>query len=263
MLPGSSGRWIAALLLLGATLVAVGCSGSDDAADATVEPTETPTPTQAITAASPADLASYRYTLTVSILPSLLDTSEAPAGLPLDQEIHLAIQGERVNPDREHAVTSADLGFLQVSTETVVIGDRRWIREANGAWTEGAGTALESFAGLDFRPSALFADDAGQYDEVARRLNDYEWVEEDLFGVPTRHFTLDQQAFLDLFQGENDVLPVELDATLSAEIWLERDLGTPVSLRVVGVDSSGAEVVHLELDLMDLNSEDIKVEAPE
>ena len=75
--------------------------------------------------------------------------------------------------------------------------------------------------------------------------------------------TIGQQAFLDLFQGENDVLPVEVDATLSAEIWLERDLGTPVSLRVVGVDSSGAEVVRLELDLMDLNSEDITVEAPE
>ncbi len=252
-------------LLTAALLVGLLVGGCDDAGDAggTAEPTETPTPTLAITAASPADLTSYRYTVTVSMLPSILDTSEAPAGLPLDQEIRLAIQGERVNPDREHAVTSADLGFLQVDSETIVIGDRRWLREGSGAWKEGASSGLESFAGLDFRPSVLFVDDAGQYDEVARRLNDYEWVEEDLFGIPTRHFTLDQQAFLELFQGEADVIPVAVDATLSAEIWLERDIGTPVRLLVSGVDSAGDEVVRLELDLMDLNAEDIQVEAPE
>ncbi|MGE3960727.1 MAG: hypothetical protein AB7F65_03495 [Dehalococcoidia bacterium] len=252
-------------LLLGcvaAMALAFGACGGDGS-DATAEPTETPTPTQVIQAASPADLASYRYDLTVSILTSLLDTSQAPSGLPLDGEIRLAVQGERVNPDREHSVASADLGFLQVNTEAIVIGERRWLREPDGTWREGATSPLEAFAGLDFRPSVLFADDAGQYDEIARRLNEYEWVEEDLFGIPTRHFTLDEDAFISLFESEEDILPMELDATLTAEIWLERDLGTPVQLRVVGVDADGAEVIRLDLGLRDLNAEDIAVTPPE
>lgn len=256
-------RRFAHALLTGAILVGLvtlGCTG-DDEDGPTAVPTETPTPTETLTAASPADLTSYRYSVNVSLLPSILDVSEAPEGLPLDTPIRIVIDGERVNPDREHATTSADMGFLQVATETIVVGDRRWLREGNGSWKEGAASGLESFAGLDFRPSVLFADDEGQYDAVARELEGYDWVEDEVAGVPARRFTLSQDEFFALFQ-QNQVLPVEVDATLTAEIWLARDLGTPVQLRVVGTNEAGEEVVRLELALRDLNAEDITVEPP-
>lgn len=252
--------FLATALLAG--LLTLGCSGDgDDEGSSTAEATETPTPTETLEAASPADLTSYRYSVDVSLLLSILDTSEAPEGLPLDAPVRITIDGERVNPDREHASTTADLGFLQVETETIVVGDRRWLREGNGAWKEGAASGLESFAGLDFRPSVLFADDEGQYDAVAQQLEEYEWVEEDVDGIPARRFTLDEDEFFRLFQQDN-VLPVEVDATLTADIWLARDLGTPVRLLVVGTDEAGDEVVRLELSLRDLNAEDIAVEAP-
>lgn len=243
-----------------AGLIAVGCAGDEEEAPAS--PTGTAAPTEMLAAASPADLASYRYSVDVSLLPSILDTTEAPANLPLDGPVRVVIDGERVNPGRERTRTSADMGFLQIETETIVIDGQRWIREADGTWKEGAASGLESFAGLDFRPSVLFADDEGQYAEVARQLEDYDSVEEDVSGTPTRRFTLDQDEFFRLFQEQGNVLPTEVDATLTADIWLERDLGTPVQLRVVGTDASGEEVVRLELTLSDLNAEEITVEPP-
>jgi len=251
---------LAAAILVG--LATLGCTGGgDDEAASTAEPTETPTPSETLTAASPADLTSYRYSVNVSLLPSILDVSEAPEGLPLDSPIRITIDGERVNPDREHATTTADMGFLQVRTESIVVGEQRWLREGNGSWKEGAASGLESFAGLDFRPSVLFADDEGQYDLVARQLEDYEWVEEEVEGIPTRRFTLDEDEFFALFQ-QDHVLPLEVDANLTADIWLARELGTPVRLLVVGTSDAGDEVVRLELALRDLNAEDIAVEAP-
>lgn len=251
---------LATALLIG--LVTLGCTGGgDDEGVSTADATETPTPVEEVAAASPADLTSYRYSVDVSLLPSILDVSEAPDGLPLDSPIRIVIDGERVNPDRERATTTADMGFLQVETETILVGQQRWLREGDGGWKEGAASGLESFAGLDFRPSVLFADDEGQYDIVARELEGYDSVEEDVEGIPTRRFTLDEDEFFRLFQQDN-VLPIEVDATLTADIWLARDLGTPVRLLVVGTDDAGGEVVRLELALRDLNAEDIAVEAP-
>lgn len=254
-------RLASLVVIASAMFIFGGCSG-DGEGDSTAPPTETPTPTETLPAASPADLDSYRYAVTVTMLPTVLDTSEAPDGLPLDQPIRIEMEGERVNPDREHVRTSADLSFIAVETETVTIGERRWVREGTRSWQEGGSSALEAFAGMDFRPSTLFADDAGQYNEVAARLQEYDWVEDDRDGIPTRRFTLDQEAFYDLFQSTGRVLPAEVDATLTAEIWLERDSGTPVGLLVVGTDESGEEVLRLDLRLWDLDSSEIEVEPP-
>lgn len=239
-------------------LFAVACS-SDDGAPT---PTATPPATDTVVAASPADLASYRFSVEVRMLPTVLDVSEAPAGLLLDQFLTITIEGEWQNPDREHAFTTADLVFLQVSTETVSIGDRRWLREDNRPWVEGGSSPLEAYAALGFRPSILFAEDEGRYDELARALNEYPWEEEDVRDAPARRFTLDDVAFHELFLGPNTVLPAEINATLSADIWLDRDLGTPVRMTVVGVDEAGKEILRLHMELWDFDAGDIEIEPP-
>ena len=239
-------------------LVATACSADDGAPT----PMETPTATESVVAASPAELASYRFSVQVRMLPTVLDVSEAPAGLVLDQFLTISIEGERQNPDREHAFTTADLVFLQVSTETISIGNRSWLREGNRPWIEGGSSPLEAYAALGFRPSILFAEDENRYDELARALNTYPWDEDEVRGAPARRFTLDDTAFQELFLGPNTVLPQEINATLSAEIWLDRDLGTPVRMTVVGVDEAGKEVVRLHMELWDFDAGDIEIEPP-
>ena len=196
------------------------------------------------------------------MLPTVLDVSEAPPGMQLDQFLSISIEGEWQNPDREHAFTSADLVFLQVNTETIAIGDRRWLREGNRPWIEGGSSPLEAYAALGFRPSALFANDGNRYDELARALNEYPWEEEEIRGAPARRFTLDDAAFKELFLGPNTVLPAEINATLSADIWLDSELGTPVRMTVVGVDETGQEVVRLHMELWDFDAGDIEIEPP-
>ncbi len=239
--------------------LAAACSDDDGAADSTAE---TPSGTPTVVAASPADLASYRFSVDVRMLPTVLDVSEAPAGLALDQFLSIKIEGERQNPDREHAFTTADLVFLKVNTETITIGDRRWLREDNRPWMEGGSSPLEAYAALGFRPSILFAEDENRYDDLARSLNEYPWEEDEIHGMPARRFVLDNAAFHELFLGPNTVLPTQIHATLSAEIWLDRALGTPVRLTVTGVDDAGEEILQLEIELWDFDSGGIKIEPP-
>lgn len=237
-------------------LVACGDNDGEDEASQTLPPTET------LVTSSPADLASYRFEIDVWIMPSVLDTSEAPSGLSLDKPITLTIDGERLNPDREHAHTTANLNFLQIETESIAVGDRMWIREGSRPWEEGGSSILATYVGADFRPSVLFADDVGQYDLIAEQLRSYPSTEESLEGVPTRRFTLDQEAFYKLFQSDGVVLPTELNATLSAEIWVEQERGVPLRLEVVGVDEASDEVIRLAVRLFDLDTDDIQIEPP-
>ena len=247
-------------ILVGAmlALLAAACSADDGAPT----PTETPPATETVVASSPADLASYRFSVEVRMLPTVLDVSEAPPGMQLDQFLSISLEGEWLNPDRERAITMADLVFLQVSTETISIGDRRRLREGNRPWVEGGSSPLEAYAALGFRPSVLFANDGNRYDELARGLNEYPWEEEEIRGAPARRFTLDDAAFTELFLGPNTVLPAEINATLSADIWLDSELGTPVRMTVVGVDEAGEEVVRLHMELWDFDSGDIAIEPP-
>lgn len=248
---------LAVLAILGAAVLAA-CGGDDDPAAA---PEETPTPGETVVASSPSSLQSYRYTVEIRAMPSVLDTSEAPDGLELDREIRLSVQGERVNPDSERVHTVADLGFIQIQTETVRIGDRRWLREGTRPWDEGDTSALDVYAATDYRPAAIFAEDDGRYEELARALEGYPWTEEDVRGVPARRFDLDEQAFHDLFQARG-ALPIAATGSVTASIWLERDRGVPVRLHVVGVDDTGEEIARIEVELFDLDAEEIEVEPP-
>lgn len=239
-------------------LAGAGCGGGDPEATSTAEAS----PTLTVTATSPADLASYRYRVDISLTAAALDTTQAPSGLPMDRPLTIEMSGERINPDREQTTTTADLGFIRVETESVWIGTTRWIREGDRPWKEGGVSALETFAAVDFRPAALYVDDQGQYDTMARRLQDLPWADEDLDGVPVRHFTLDADAFVEIFLVGSNLDPSNLTANLVGEVWLERDRGTPVRTLIVGTDAGGAEVFRLEMRLFDLDTDDIVIEAP-
>ena len=258
----SSSGWRGALVLVVLSIVAVGLAGSrGDGEGSAPTPNPTGAPTQLIAAASPQDLQSYRYSVSLLLQPSALPGT--PPDWPADQELHVAVQGEWVHPDREHTVSSVDLGIgTAVQTESIRIGDQSWMRVGSGPWREAAGDPLQGVAGLDFSPAALFADDSAAYGVIAQRLAEHPWTEETVQGIATRRFSFTEAEFYEIFEGQQDLLPVEVDAEITAELWLSVELGVPVSVVLRGRSAAGVEILVLQLDLWDLNAEEIAVEPP-
>ncbi len=174
----------------------------------------------------------------------------------------MTIEGRRVNPDREHSQSTVEIGPLVVNVETIQIGDQQWVREGTRPWAESAGGAMEILGGTDFRPATLFAEDPAEYAALGERLAQHPSSSVMLDGHATLHFTFTQQEFFDIFQGQADIVPPDVDAILSAEVWLSEASGVPVRLLVVGESTDGTEVLRLELNLTDLNDSTIEVEPP-
>lgn len=261
--PGPRGRLRRALAGVLAALAAgalVACNGGGE--EATPEPTPTTAPPQLIAAASPQELQSYRYSVSLLLLPAALP--ETPSDWPADQQLRVAVQGEWTQPDRERSTSSVDLGIgAAIETESIRVGDQHWIRIGNGPWRESSRSDLESTAGLDFSPSVLFADDAAAYEMVAQRLSEHPWTEETVKGIATRRFTFTEAEFNEIFAGEEELLPIEVDAEISAEMWLSVEFGTPVSVILRGHSRAGEEILLLQLDLWDMNARDIAIEPPQ
>ena len=251
-------RWLVPLILAAGLLI--GCSDDDGSTDATTTPEPTPTAGVGLLVTSPASLDSYRYTVSVVALLGALstDTPEALAG----ETAMVTLQGSRVNPDREHSDSLVEIGPLAVRVETIQIGERQWVREGTRPWDESGGGAMEVLGGIDFRPATLFAEDASEYATLGERLATFPSSSVMLDDQATRYFKFTQQEFLDIFQGEGDIVPPDVDAILAAEVWLSEAIGVPVRLLVIGESTDGVEVIRVELDITDLNDPTIKIEPP-
>ncbi|MDA1010438.1 MAG: hypothetical protein DWG80_05705 [Chloroflexi bacterium] len=247
----------AAIGAIAAGLLA-GCSDSDAPAD--TDASTTPTAAPVVLVASPSSLASYRYEVTVTALLGAL-SAEAPEALST-QTATITVEGSRLNPDREQSRSLVEIGPLSVEVETIRIGEQQWVREGTRPWTESVGGGMDVLGGADFRPAALFAEDPAEYVALGERLAGYPSSEVMLEGIPARHFTFTEEEFFAVFQNQGDIVPPSVDATLSAEVWLSRELGTPIRLVVVGTATDESEVIRLEMDILDLNDPAIEVEPP-
>lgn len=267
-------RWqrlasMAVVGLLGATLIA--CDSGDSApattatATATVGASSTAEGNAAsdFAAQSPESLDAYRYDVTVTLAAAALDTSQAPAGLPLDGDFRIEMTGEVVNPGRERSETSIDLGFLAIATETIRIDGQEWTRQSGGTWEAGTSAGgADALIGTNFSPASIFTTDADfSYDELTARLETHSWLDEDVEGIATRHYTFTQEEFYEVFATDQRVLPEDIDATFSTDIWISKEFGVPVKLVIIGTASDGTEVMRLEMLLTDLNGE-IAIEPP-
>lgn len=242
-----------------AAVALVACSGDDGGEEAEADAEATETPSEGFMAAPPSSLASYAYQVSVAMSPEALDTSEAPAGLDLgDEDFTFDIVGEVVNPDREHATTTANLGFLSLTLEAIRVGEQEWTKQDDGDWQPStAGDALGALLGeTDFSPGSIFTTDEGySFEDLTARLEAHGWEDEEVDGRPARHFTFTQEEFYQVFQTERQVLPPEVDATIVADLWIAEDLGVPLKMTVIGTDSADAEVLNIEMTLTDLNGE--------
>jgi hypothetical protein len=247
-------------LPLGLGLVSLGlvaCSGDDGDAGPTSAPTDEVTAPAKFMAAPPASLDSYAYAVSITISPDAIDSSEAPAGLNLgDDNFTFQIDGTVVNPDREHSTTVANLGFLSLTLESIQIGMDEWTKQDDGGWQPStAGDPLAVMLGdTDFSPGAIFTADEGySFEDLTARLEAHGYEEDEVDGRAARHFTFTDEEFYAVFQTDREVLPAELNATMTADLWIAEDLGVPLKMEIVGADVSGTQILQIDMALTDLN----------
>lgn len=255
------------VLALGAVAL-VACGDSEGDSTATATGTLTPTgesdgSEEPFLARSPSDLDSYRYRVDVSVASEALDSAEAPTGLDLEGDLTFNVEGAVVNPDREQTATSIDLGILTLSTETIRIGEEEWTRAGQGAWTTTTPAADGGdILDVDISPDSLFTSSEDfDYEALTARLEEHGWEDEEANGYAARHFTFTQEEFYEVFETDEAVLPADIDATFVADVWMATEFGVPVRMLIVGTDGGGTEILRLEMNLRDINTE-IAIDPP-
>lgn len=257
-------KWLLLPALGVVALSLLACNG-DDGADEP-EGTETPTRAAGFQASPPSALKSYAYDVNVALSPDALDMSDAPTGLDFgDEDLSFVISGEVMNPDREHTTTTANLGFLSLTLESIRVGAEEWTKQDNGDWepsTPGS-DPLGAFMGdTDFSPGSIFTTDEGySFEDLTQRLDAHGWTDEEVDGQDARHFTFTEEEFYQVFQTDREVLPAEIDATIVADLWLSEALGVPLKMTIVGSDPEGATLLEIEMTLTRIN-DDFEVEPP-
>ncbi len=260
-------RWATLALVAGlAAFALLGGACRGDEAPAATEESTLPPPSERFR--SPSMLESYRWSLTVEATGDLLDVGEAPEDLELDDAIlYLDIQGERVNPDREHTTSTITFGYISSERETIVIDGRLWSRQGSGAWRERATLASpEDFIGQDvgLSPAVILGDDDPETlqrvtDDLMARPYDIQQLD----GRDVWHWELGPEwAEMTFGEGLNP-LPGRIDpSTYDIEVWTDMETGVAVRMRVTGGSTSDPDAFRLEMALFDLDDPTIEIEEP-
>lgn len=218
---------------------------------------------------TPGSLSSYRYRVDLRTNADLIDTSSAPAWLDVRNfRLHIAIEGQRVNPDRERTTAVVDLGYFSLERESVAIGQRYWVRQETGPWKEELPlTEPQDFIGQDLALSpAIILEpvDPAVTANVARALAGEPFTIEQVNGFETRHWVLENDDLDRLFPSENDnPLPgISAPSKKRAEIWVDTETRVTVRAIVQASSPTTEDAFFLQIDLFDLNASSLQIEAP-
>ena len=242
------------------------------------------------------ELRSFRYDVTVRFT-AAEGAAPSTGGLTLDLgDLSLSLEGAVIAPDREHSTISADLGFLQINIESITIGTESWTREPGGEWQtekvrgdrgmlavggdhgtlqgerQAAASGLDGLGlDLDFSPTALFGDtnDLDELAELATLLAAIDGTRDDVNGVEADRYDINAEQFAQFATtfgelAEDGTVPELADGEFDFSIWIARDGGFPVRMLLSGSSSDPAAAgdFHVEINLYDLNSDDIEINAP-
>ncbi len=256
-----------ALLLALATLATavVACAASE--APATAE-TPRPGPSERFQAVRTLD--SYRFTVTVRADGKVMDQSEAPPGLDLDDEsVEIDLEGRWVSPGQEYSSVAFTFGVLESSQETVRIGERIWTRVEGGAWREQAPlTDPENFIGQDvpLTPDSLFGrEDPDILERLTADLQARPHTLEVVDGRQTQHWSLDEVWFDNYVDDFKDLLsgiPRDQGLLLDIDLWSDIETGVGTRLRVIGSLPGKPDILELDLRIFDINDAEVVVEEP-
>lgn len=247
-----------------ATMAVTACGATDSEAT----PTATVQPGVEGRYNTPATLRSYRFTVELMAAAELIDTSQAPPGLDLDDAVlTVSIEGQRVNPDREYSRSVTTFGYLSVERETIVIGGRLWSRQANNAWREQATlNDPEDFLGQEegLTPAVILGTDDPVYlQTLTDLLADVPASDALVDGRPTRHVVFPPEVVEWMLDRTNTIPGLLRPDTLRIEAWPDVETGVALRSIVVGGTAEHPEAFRLVVELFDVNDPEIMVMEPE
>ncbi len=235
------------LLLTSFLLLAVVACGGDSDVVAAGE----------VTLGSADELTSFRYDLTISI-----ETGEdATSSLAVD--LTMGLTGAVITPDREQSMVKVDFGFFKIDLETIRIGSQAWSRSLGDDWAEESPGDEE--LPLDLSPLDILG--GNEFSSLQAVISGMTGTVETVNGVSAARYDMDAEQFAAAFPddaGSDGDLPTDDLENMTISLWVTRDAGIPVRLVLEGT-STGEDAggtVKLELNLTDLNSSSIKIEAP-
>jgi hypothetical protein len=254
------------LAIAALALTVFACSSDDDAS--TESSRSTGSSTTAATAdvggaptriTSVTDLQSFRYTVDVALSGDAADLGGQGGGITLDLEIGLSIAGAVILPDREQSSVTADLGFLQIETETIRIGDLAWSRESGSDWQVDSSAETDPFDGA-FGPLAIFGDEISSFQTV---LDTIDPTSQSVNGISALRYDLTAEDFARA-AGPGAELPTGDFNELTVSLWIASDSSIPVRMLMKGFtsDADGEGELSFDLTLSDLNSDEISIEPP-
>jgi hypothetical protein len=236
---------LASSLLL--ALVACGGESSDEVAPGEVQ------------LASPDQLTAFRYDMTITMTASKDNESS------LAPDLAMELSGAVITPDREQSTIKVDFGFFKIEAETIQIGSQSWTRESGGEWKEdsdGGGTLPLDVSPLDILGGNEFA-------SLQSVISGLTGKAERMNGLDAVRYELTAEEFAKAFpedagSSNDDGLPTDDLEDMTVVIWIARESGIPTRLTIEGTstDEEASGIVKLELNLTDLNSDSIKIEAP-
>jgi len=207
-------------------------------------------------AAQPASLESFRYTLEAKAIGVLGGAGDAGSG----PDIMTTVNGEVASPTREHTTTKMSLGSSAIELERIRFDDRVWSRSVGHAWTPDQGNSTAGTAGIQLDNAALIGPESNA--RLRSTLSGLPATDEKLDGKDTRRYTINAVQLRTILGLPPDAVGtsigrIEGDSTL----WVTKDGMLPVRLETEALPSSGGKVLLL-LNLKDHNAPDIKVEPP-
>lgn len=252
--PHASRIALVGVLLFAVLLVTVsGCKGSKSKA---------PPAPAAFKVTSLDALKSYRFASDLFVSAEALDPQTAQALLQ-GGTFRIKTSGTRVNPDRQQSNIDADLGFLKVNLETVSIAKDQWSREPQGQWQRGVTGAASLLATSDFSPQGLFFGASGPTSEqLTQRLEGRPFTKEPLNGIGARHYVFDRKAFEEVFGTQSAVPASAADVTTQADVWFAEDRGVLLRVLISGKNAQQKEVLHVDVQVSDIDATSNKVEPP-
>jgi hypothetical protein len=208
------------------------------------------------------DIDSYRYTINLKLKSPAFDRpgpASTPAPLTAFADAlaalfsDLKLDGAYKAPDRTQALLKFQGGELELRE----IGRQTWMR-IGSEWREQA----PGEGGTTLTPDVVCRDIV---DEILPSLENAESTREDVNGVETERYTLDQAHLRQLPELLGTGSEADLPDKYGVEVWLAREGRFPVRLNVAAEDTDdlGRPIgLTLFMEFRDINDSGITVEPP-
>jgi ABC-type glycerol-3-phosphate transport system substrate-binding protein len=258
-------RWLLAPLAAG--LLIVGCGGDKDSGPNSVKGDGSSGRGSAVStelnlsnaANDLMELRSFRFDVTLKMdfdMSSVTDDEDqlsaglAQAFMAMFSDIKM--EGAYVAPD----AFDMQMKLAGENVHVIQIGDKSWVNDGSG-WEESG--AFGGDLGFLSDPSDL------AFDMLPEVLKNAKTKSEKVNGVETTRYSFDKKALEDLASdlGENAAELSEIDEA-NLDVWMTKDnIPVKISMDMKGEMEDGSKMaVNMELNVTDLNSDKVKIEAP-